>query len=46
MGIAAIFSSLEKSKQKRHGFHGFVKKFSIMCRGTSLQFKRIICQAY
>ena len=39
-------SLLEKSKQKRHGFHGFVKKFSIMYWGRSLQFKRIICQAY
>jgi hypothetical protein len=26
-------SLLEKSKQKRHGFHGYVKKFSIMYWG-------------
>ena len=29
-------SLLEKSKQKRHGFHGFVNKFSVMYWGRRL----------
>jgi hypothetical protein len=37
---------LEKSKQKRHGFHGFVKTFSITRWGRALQYNRIIRHAF